>query len=155
MNVGLTCFEDFQGIKENTSRLVVQSFKLPHQVLPVSFNRCGQNLKTDFDFLIQVGVAASRREITIERYAHNLAHSPGQADNDSLAPTRQKIIENAPLALETTIDVGQLDQLQGDWQWSLSAGSYVCNALYFKTLWGLKKKPVPLCLCSSALSSSF
>lgn len=133
----ITCFENFDGVSDNTSKKVVESLNLPSLVLPVSFNRCDQSLPQDMDFIIQVGVAASRSEITIERYAHNLAHSPTQPDNDGQKPVHQRIVQHAPLALETNIEVNLLDTIPGKWSWSLSAGSYVCNALYFKTLLNL------------------
>ncbi len=137
----ITCFEDFSSIKDNTSRLVAQSLKETYSVLPVSFERCDQDLK-DNDFIIQLGVAKSRHIITIERFAHNLAHSPQQADNDSLAPENLKIIHDGPVALESTIPYDIIKDLPGNWQWSLSAGSYVCNALYFKTLHRYPKSKV-------------
>ncbi len=67
----ITCFENFDGVSDNTSKKVVESLGLPYLNLPVSFDRCDASLPDDLDFIIQVGVAASRSEITIERYAHN------------------------------------------------------------------------------------
>ncbi len=137
MKINFTCFEDFSHVRDNTSRLIVESLGYPYQTLPVSFDRCADGVNYDCDTLIHVGVAASREKISVERYAHNLAHSPIQADNDKFFPHHQKIIAGAPLALETTVPSHLIDQLNGDWEWSLSAGSYVCNALYFKSLWHL------------------
>lgn len=137
MKIAFTCFEDFSDIDANTSRLIVEQLKYPYQILPVSFNRCDNEITLDADAIIHVGVAASRARITVERYAHNLAHSPIQPDNDGHKPIHQKIMTSAPVALETTIPVALIDQIknEGLWEWSLSAGSYVCNALYFKSLW--------------------
>tara|TARA_R110000868_G_scaffold306986_4_gene568440 strand:- start:110 stop:643 length:534 start_codon:yes stop_codon:yes gene_type:complete len=130
----ITCFENFDSISDNTSKKVVESLALPNLVLPVSFKRCDESLPGNLDFMIQVGVAASRNRITIERYAHNLAHSPVQADNDGQKPLNDQIVTTAPIALETNFDFELIDSVEGNWDWSLSAGSYVCNALYFKTL---------------------
>tara|TARA_R110002049_G_scaffold135956_1_gene295584 strand:+ start:96 stop:626 length:531 start_codon:yes stop_codon:yes gene_type:complete len=137
----ITCFEDFSTIKENTSRLVASQLSEKYQVLPVSFTRCDENI-IEHDHIIQLGVAQSRDAITIERYAHNLAHSPIQADNDLLRPENEKILKEGPLALESTFDYEFFEGLSGDWKWSLSAGSYVCNALYYKSLYRLTKSKI-------------
>lgn len=138
----ITCFEDFSNVSENSSRLIVEKLGLPYQILPVSFKNCDQSLPTDLDFIIQVGVAASRNKITIERYAHNLAHSPLQTDNDGHCPQHEVIIANAPTAIETNFSPALIDEINGSWEWSLSAGSYVCNALYFKALYRMPKTKV-------------
>ena len=138
----ITCFEDFSTIKENTSRIVAEKLKLPFKVLPVSFNDCDKTLTEDYDFIIQLGVAASRNIVTIERFAHNLAHSPKQADNKGLAPSHQRINDDESLCLETNIAIEELANMKGQWEWSYSAGTYVCNSLYFKALWKYKKTKV-------------
>lgn len=138
----ITCFEDFADVRDNTSRLVVEKLNLPYKVLPVSFERCDHELPDGLDVLIQVGVAASRSKITIERYAHNLQHSATQADNDDQKPIHQEIYKGAPAAIETNINPKLFDDLPGLWEWSLSAGSYVCNALYFKSLYRLKNTQI-------------
>ena len=130
----ITCFENFDGVSDNTSKKVVESLGFPCLALPVSFERCDGPIPDDLDFIVQVGVAASRNEITIERYAHNLAHSPVQPDNDGKKPLHQVIAKNSPVALETNVEIDLIDTIPGKWSWSLSAGSYVCNALYFKSL---------------------
>lgn len=135
MKALITCFEDFSNIQENSSRLAVEALGLPYQILPVSFERCDQTLPKDLDLIIQVGVAASRENISIERYGHNLAHSPGQSDNDQVSPIQQRLIKEGPAAIETNVSIDIIDSITGNWTWSLSAGSYVCNALYFKTLY--------------------
>lgn len=138
----ITCFEDFSSVTENTSRIVAQKLNLPYKVLPVSFSECDKPLSDNYDFIIELGVAVSRDIVTIERFAHNLAHSPLQADNDARQPKHERIIDQADLCLETQVDHTLIDQIGGKWQWSYSAGSYVCNALYFKSLWSLKKTKV-------------
>ncbi len=130
----ITCFEDFSSIKENTSRIVAEKLNLPFKVLPVSFSDCDNLISEDYDFIIQLGVAASRNIVTFERYAHNLAHSPKQSDNLGVTPFNKEVIEGADLCLETRVAFNDLNSLQGDWEWSYSAGTYVCNSLYFKSL---------------------
>ena len=142
MKALMTCFEDFSNVKDNTSRLCVETLGIPYQILPVSYKSCDQTLPTDLDVLIQVGVAASRDKISIERYAHNLMHAPTQSDNDGYVASHEVILSHAPSALETRIDVNLIEQINGEWEWSLSAGSYVCNALYFKSLFRFPKTKI-------------
>lgn len=138
----ITCFEDFSTIKENTSRIVAEKLNLPFKVLPLSFVDCDTLISEDYDFIIQLGVAASRKIVNIERYAHNLAHSPKQADNLGLTPIHKKIVENEILLLETSIGIEDLNSLKGNWEWSYSAGTYVCNSLYFKSLYRFPKAKI-------------
>lgn len=138
----ITCFEDFSSIKENTSRIVAEKLNLPFKVLPVSFSDCDNWINEDYDFIIQLGVAASRSIVTIERFAHNLAHSPKQADNQGVLPNNSRVDLEAPLCLETTIPFDDINKIKGNWEWSYSAGTYVCNSLYFKSLWKYKKTKV-------------
>lgn len=135
MNGLITCFEDFSNVSENTSRLLVEKLSLPYKVLPVTFKDCDHDIPHDLDFLILVGVAASRSKITVERFAHNLNHSPVQADNNGYRPIHESIVANGPLALASTVSPLLMDQIKGAWDWSTSAGSYVCNALYYKCLY--------------------
>lgn len=131
----ITCFEDFSNVSENTSRLMVEKMSLPYKVLPVTFEDCDHDIPHDLDFLILVGVAASRSKITVERYAHNLNHSPIQPDNNGHKPIHEAIFADAPVALASTVSPQTIDKIEGQWDWSTSAGSYVCNALYYKCLY--------------------
>lgn len=135
----ITCFEDFSNVSENTSRLLVEKMSLPYKVLPVTFAGCDRDIPEDLDFLILVGVAASRSKITVERYAHNLNHSPIQPDNNGHKPIHEVICPEGDIALKTQIDPNKIDQIEGNWEWSTSAGSYVCNALYYKCLYHFPK----------------
>lgn len=130
----MTCFEDFSNVSENTSRLIVEGMSAPYKILPVTFEGCDRDIPDNLDFLILVGVAASRSKITVERFAHNLNHSPIQPDNNGHKPIHEQIDTAGAVALTTSIPPQLIDPIEGSWEWSTSAGSYVCNALYYKCL---------------------
>jgi pyroglutamyl-peptidase len=108
-------------------------------VLPVSFARAIPLLeaaidKVGPDVVISLGLANGRLGITPERVAINLADSR-IPDNDGAQPRDAEIEAGGPAARFTTLPVKAithaLDAAGIPSSVSLSAGSYVCNQLFY------------------------
>lgn len=144
----LTGFEPFDGETENPSGLIVRALAEEHRaglvtaVLPVAFDRAAENLCALIethrpDRVVLLGQAGGRNRVTAEMVAVNFrdARIP---DNDGKKPCREKILAGAPDAYLTTAPVHALvDRLRADGipaAVSMTAGTYVCNELYFSAL---------------------
>jgi pyroglutamyl-peptidase len=111
-------------------------------VLPVSFAQAPGLLAAaidayDPDIVVMLGLAENRRAITPERIAINLADAPS-ADNDGLHLTDAALEPHGPAARFTLLPVTQIAHAIASAgipaEVSLSAGSYVCNALMYAGL---------------------
>lgn len=144
----LTGFEPFDGETENPSGLIVRALAEEHRaglvtaVLPVAFDRAAENLCTLIethrpDRVVLLGQAGGRNRVTPEMVAVNFrdARIP---DNDGMKPYREKILKSAPDAYLSTAPVHALvDRMRTDGipaAVSMTAGTYVCNELYFSAL---------------------
>jgi pyroglutamyl-peptidase len=80
--------------------------------------------------------------IRLERFAINMMDS-AKADNDGYIPNEETIYALQPLALQTPLPVKELVRLCTDnvqpVQISNSAGFYVCNRVYYESLYGKQK----------------
>ncbi|MBC7456727.1 MAG: pyroglutamyl-peptidase I [Bdellovibrionaceae bacterium] len=142
----LTGFKPFMGDLTNPSEIICSSVSSPHliaQVLPVDFNQAFLDLKKTIelekpDHVIMLGLASGRDRISLEKVALNWNESkyPDEAGN---CVNRSKINPaNEPLALMTSFPINELqdflDKKKYPVQMSFSAGTYVCNNLYYKVL---------------------
>jgi pyroglutamyl-peptidase len=143
----LSGFEPFDGERVNPAREIVRALdgetidahRIVGAVLPVSF---AATLPLLDDLLqrhrpvlaIALGQAGGRSEITLERVAINLVDAR-IADNDGLQPIDAAVIEGAPFACASSLPVKaivtRLRELGIPAALSLSAGSYVCNQVFF------------------------
>lgn len=126
-------------------------------VLPVEFGKGFEALRAHLEglsaderphALVLTGMAAGARNVRLERLAVNLADCeafavPGRRtvprpDNGGAAPMDEPIVPGGPLALPARADVkalGRALKARGlPVELSLSAGSYVCNDIYYRTL---------------------
>lgn len=119
-------------------------------LLPVSFKRCHEAALAAVqsekpDAVICLGQAAGRAVVSLERVAVNAA-SAKTPDCDGCRPQGEKIDVGGPDAILTGIDVESLaERLSGAGipaQVSNSAGTYVCNTLYYRLLHALPQLPV-------------
>lgn len=143
----LTGFEPFDGESVNPSQDVVgvldgecvAGHRIVGAVLPVAFAATLPLLDDLLDrhrpvLAIALGQAGGRSEIGIERIAINLidARIP---DADGLQPVDATVIEGAPFACPTLLPAkaitAHLRALGIPASLSLSAGSYVCNQVFF------------------------
>lgn len=143
----LTGFEPFDGERVNPSLEIVRALdgrlvaahRVVGAVLPVSF---AATLPLLDDLLererpvltIALGQAGGRSEITLERIAVNLIDAR-IADNDGLQPIDAAVVEGAPFACASTLPVKAIvERLRRQGipaALSLSAGTYVCNQVFF------------------------
>lgn len=140
----LTGFEAFAGNASNpTEDLMKELAKSGHQTftLPVSFSKSWNELeqliqKKRPHWVISCGVAAKRASIDLERVAINFMDASIN-DNDGFLPQELKIYPDAPDSYLSHLPLNNWKSvLEKDFpvKVSLSAGSYVCNYLYFQLM---------------------
>ena len=146
----VTGFGPFGGHTDNPSARAVELLarewtgpaELVTAVLPVSFARATAQLRALVEehapaVVLGVGLAAGRRRLGLERVAVNLvdARIP---DVDDAQPVDVPVLPGEPTARLTTLPVkSALRALQAAGlpaELSLSAGTYVCNAVMFAGL---------------------
>ncbi len=148
----ITGFEPFSDIKKNPSETLVndlyQLLKTQNQVdveklvLPVDYQKAERILNTiefgNYDFIFQFGVAAKRSRVCLERVALNWTES-SIPDNSGAHPNGRPIDEALNSAKINSLDLQKIasqlnSKFPGAIEVSLSAGAYLCNYVYFKTL---------------------
>lgn len=140
----LTGFEAFAGNASNpTQDLMIELAKLGHDtiVLPVTFSSSWERLKEQIlkskpKWIISCGVAAKRETIDLERVAINFMDA-SIADNDGVLAQEEMILSQAPSSYLSKLPLNRWkDQLANDYpvKVSLSAGSFVCNYLYYQLM---------------------
>ena len=114
-------------------------------VLPVVYDRCYSAVRNaDASVFLHLGLAASRTEITVERYAYNekKAYVP---DNNGVTYNGDEIIPSFPAVLETPFDteriINTLNSFGIKASVSTDPGRYVCNCVYYNSL-AIKRKAV-------------
>ncbi|ASD64625.1 pyroglutamyl-peptidase I [Bdellovibrio bacteriovorus] len=153
----LTGFEPFLGEPVNPSQILLENIKrdltfndqVHTLLLPVSFAKAPRLVAAamamqDYDCVLMLGQAGGRKNICLERVGLNWNETE-KPDEDGSTPVRGTISSQAPPALFTTAPVEQWMQILKEHQIpveiSLSAGGYVCNNVYFKTLQVLGSSP--------------
>lgn len=143
----LTGFAPFAGEATNPSREIVRALAgrtlVGHRVitaeLPVVFGRANVALAAAIAdarpaLAIAIGQAGGRNCISLERVAINLidARIP---DNDGCQPIDEPVIAGAPSAYFSTLPVKAMQAAMRaagvPTEVSFSAGSFVCNAVFF------------------------
>lgn len=144
----VTGFEPFDGDVVNPSQELLEfldqqkfSFEIKTQVLPVSFTKALPVLDkviTDFKptHVLLTGHARKRQLLTIERIGINWvdARIP---DNEGLLLKAQKILENGPDGLFSTLPLEPMLKAAATCApvaISTSAGEYVCNYVLYSFL---------------------
>jgi pyroglutamyl-peptidase len=137
--VVVTYFEPFGGRTTNASKEVVTLLS-NYQIkeLPVSWEKVpsliDEILSNEPDYLFLVGEAGSYKEISMEKYAHNIAHG---VDNSGVNKDNEPIINGGTDILTTTFDLSKLP-----YRISENAGRYLCNYTYYQALLKSKKTKV-------------
>lgn len=139
----LTGFEPFHKSHLNPSEEIVKRIKHPNliakEVLPVTFGEAATRLTALIDqhkptAVLALGQAEGRSQITPERVAINLDDAR-IADNAGNAPREEKISSDGPDAYFTTLPIGKiierLDASSIPAAISLSAGTFVCNHIFY------------------------
>lgn len=154
-------FLPFQGELVNPSELLLQWIKSEFHdkvdtiLLPVSFNRAhlllqSQLQKKNYKSLLMLGQAGGRGRICLERVALNWIETD-VPDEDLFLPSRGPIANQGPAAMFTNLPIelwktrlaSDMEQVEI----SLSAGGYVCNQLYFKSMEWLKLNNIETSAC--------
>ena len=143
----LTGFEPFGGERINPSQEIVRALdgeiihghRVVGAVLPVAFAKAPLLLDALIErhrpeIVLALGLAGGRGELSFERIAVNLVDAR-IADNDGLQPIDEAVVIGAPGAYFSTLPVkaieAHLRALGIPATASLSAGSYVCNQVFF------------------------
>lgn len=146
MKILVTGFKPFLGETINPSEELANKLSLISSVeafiLPVSFEKSFQILKNKIamvkpDFIIMIGQAAGRTNVCLEKVALNWIQTEN-ADESGFVPETGRIVPGGDLALMTGFPIDQvflgLKKAGFPVEISFSAGTYVCNDLYFRVL---------------------
>lgn len=155
MKALVTGFDAFGGDAMNPSYEAVR--RLPARIgaldivtaeLPTSFKRAMPTLRMSIkrerpNIVLCVGLAADRNAISVEKVAVNLQHAR-IADNDGARPVDKPIVAQGPAAYFSTLPVTQIvDALKCvgiPAEMSMSAGSFVCNHVFYGLMHRLAKQ---------------
>jgi pyroglutamyl-peptidase len=116
--------------------------------LPCAFDRVQEVLSRAIEqhrpqLVLALGLAGSRTELSVERVALNLCDAR-IADNDGLQPMDQPVIPDGPLACMCLLPVKRMAQSMRDAgapaAVSYSAGTFVCNQLFYLLLHGARTR---------------
>ena len=139
----LTGFEPFHNSALNPSQEIIKRIShhslVAKEVLPVTFGESAKKLNALIDLyqpsvVVSLGQAEGRKEITPERIAINLddARIPDNAGN---SPKERAIVTGGPDAYFTTLPIKKLVERLVDngipSAISLSAGTFVCNHIFY------------------------
>lgn len=160
MNILITGFEPFGKHQLNPSQRLVNEINiqtsdrhnLQRLVLPVDHVTAPQLLLQHLhhfqpDGVLSFGLAAGRAKISLERIAVNLKnfHHP---DNQGIKISNQVVIESGPAAYFSTLPLLNIfDALQDAGipvELSLSAGSFLCNQVFYTLMHEIAKHQLPI-----------
>lgn len=150
----VTGFKPFLGEPINPSEKLANKLSqifdnVESIILPVEFRRSFEILdekinSSNPDCLVMIGQAAGRKNICLEKVGLNWVQTE-RADESGFIPQSGKILPNVELALMTRFPVDQtfleLKKLVHPVEISFSAGTFVCNDLYFRVLNEYKTRP--------------
>ena len=153
MKILITGFEPFGESPLNPSQMLVESLSendqdgvsLIREVLPVDQAKAPKSImrlinQHQPDAILAFGLAMSRPKISLERIALNLQdfHIP---DNKGVTVTDQPIYSDGPTAYFSTLPLKQMLialQTKGiPAELSLSAGTYLCNLVFYTIMHAL------------------
>ncbi len=156
----ITGFEPFGAERVNPSALLalrLHGLRFPAddhdatvvgRVLPCAFNEARKALRQALHdakptLVVCLGLAAGREGLTFERVALNLIDAR-IVDNEGAQPIDVRVVRTPRDAYLTTLPVKAMVQAALDQgvhaALSLSAGTYVCNAVFFELMHGLAQQ---------------
>ena len=147
MNLLLSAFEPFGNDDINASEIVIEKIpdvigdiRIKKIILPVVYEKAFDLLSSHIrkfkpDFVICMGQAGGRSNITIEKVALNV-NSSMMADNEGNVRLDQSIMTEGDLAYTSTLPVSNLLlACKADIaSISYSAGTFVCNDLFYRMM---------------------
>ena len=139
MKVLLSAFEPFNNDNINPSEEIYKRIDIDKVLLPVSYNRVEAVLdeainKYHPDFILSLGYAASRKNISIEKYAYNSMMAKIK-DNDDIIYEGKKINDGRDI-IKTKIDIERIINNFPNYPLALSEdpGRFICNEVYYLSL---------------------
>ena len=138
----VTGFEPFATSSLNPSAAIVKALKgddLVTAILPVVFGQASAQLRELIDLhklsaVLCLGLAVGRSEITPERIAINLDNAR-IADNEGNQPLEQRIMADGPDGYFSTLPIEKMVTTMKaagiPASISLSAGTFVCNHIFY------------------------
>lgn len=150
----VTAFKPFSDFSVNPSQILLEGLQkeiptLSTCLLPVEFEGAFKTLSEVISVLepsriIMMGLADKRNLISLEKIALNWNETLSP-DETQFTPPIAKIDQSEELALMTNYGIDELynmlKQQNLPVELSFSAGTYVCNNLYFKVLKHFPKTP--------------
>lgn len=139
MKILLSAFEPFNNDKINPSEEIYKRIDIDKVLFPVSYNRVEEVLdkaidKYQPDFILSLGYAASRKSVSIEKYAYNSMMAKIK-DNDGIIYEGKKI-NNGRDIIKTKIDIDNIINTFSSYPLTLSEdpGRFICNEVYYLSL---------------------
>jgi len=153
----LTGFEPFGGGKINPSELIathlhgreIHGHEIVGKILPCCFGSAMRDLKLHMrrirpTLVICLGQAGGRAGITPERIAINIADA-NIPDNAGRRPVDKPVIKHGPAAYWSTLPIKEIVVAIGSRgipaSISNSAGTFVCNHVFYGLMHTLRKTP--------------
>ena len=159
MKILVTAFEPFGDSALNSSWEVAKllpdsigSCKITKGLLPVDFRTAGDRLRSYIerhtpDVVLMLGQSRKFAGLSIERVALNLMDA-ANPDNSGYIPVNELIHADGATAYLTTFPVRELTEACHHKgiaaQISNSAGTYVCNRVYYEALYLIAKNSLPV-----------
>lgn len=155
MKILVTGFKPFLGEKINPSEILAlhlqNKFKnVDAEILPVEFSRSFLHLQnklvtSSYNYIILLGQAAGRNKVSLEKIALNWVQTEN-ADESGIKPATGHIQNGQDLAKMSSFPVDQvyasLKEKNLPVEISFSAGSFVCNDLYYRTISEFSELPI-------------
>jgi pyroglutamyl-peptidase len=152
----LTGFDPFGGDDSNASWLVARALhgerieggRIEAVCLPTAFGTANEALRTAFDrtqpqLVLCLGLGANRSELSLERVAINVVDAQ-IPDNAGASPVDEPVVAGAPAAYFATLPikamVAALHEAGLPAAVSQSAGTFVCNHVFFGLMHLLKRR---------------
>lgn len=143
----ITGFQPFLGADTNPSELLSLELSksisgVDSLVLPVEFGKAFEVLNLhlqnrSYDHVLMLGLAAGRKKIGFEKIGLNWVHTEHRDEGGTL-PESGPIQADSPLALMSPVNIEKycaaLKIDSHPVEISFSAGTFVCNDLYFRIL---------------------
>jgi pyroglutamyl-peptidase len=156
MKILLSGFNPFGGLAVNSSEVVVEAIsnrwvdqpevQLTTEILPTEYKGAEERIRSlirEFrpDRILCLGVAESESEIRLEQVAVNIDDQI-QPDNAGEVRRKQRISEG-PRSYASTLPLRKIRRALVDLgvpvRFSVSAGTYVCNHVFYSTLHEVKR----------------
>ncbi|PPA70588.1 pyroglutamyl-peptidase I [Jeotgalibacillus proteolyticus] len=151
----LTGFEPFLTFSSNPTMKIVEElggkeingYSIIGRIMKVDFTKSGKQIiqfyeEVQPDAVISLGLAGGRTAVTPERIAINC--NDGEADNSGNIPSGEKILEEGPDGLFSTLPIKQMTERLKKEGYpagiSNTAGTYLCNHVMYKMLFRLKEE---------------